>query len=87
MKINQIRQTIETLKWNRQDAGGGTMEENKRTNLPAILAPHIAAVTALEIPARFARDVENRAWELTAAARVIERWMKNKGILIFKQAA
>ena len=87
MNINQIRQTIEALKWNRINAGGGTVEENKRTNLPAILAPHIAEVAALQIPTRFARDIENRAWELDAASRVIARWMNDKGILMFPKAA
>jgi len=87
MQINQIRETIEALNWNRKDATGGTREENKRTNLPALLAPHIAAVSALEIPARFVRDIESRAWALEAAAMVIERWHNNQGILLFPVAA
>ncbi len=74
MSINQIREAIERLNWNRHDATGGTREENKRTNLPAILAPHIATVMALEIPARFTRDIENRAHALQAAATVIANW-------------
>ena len=72
--ITQIRAAIETLNWNRRDATGGTVDENKRTQLPTILAPHIAKVKALDIPARFTRDIENRAHALEAAAAVIERW-------------
>jgi hypothetical protein len=74
MNIAQIRTAIEALNWNRHDATGGTVEENKRTQLPAILAPHIAKVKALDIPARFKRDIENRDHALAAAATVIERW-------------
>ena len=81
MSISKIRETIQSLNWNRQDATGGTREENKRTNLPAVLAPHIAAVTALEIPARFARDIEAKKCALHAAKLVIEKWNANQNVI------
>ena len=74
MKINEIRDTIQTLNWVRRDSTGGTAEENKRTQLPAVLAPYIAKVLALAIPARFTRDIESKADALDAAATVIARW-------------
>ena len=74
MKIDQIRDTIQTLNWVRRDSTGGTPEENIRTNLPALLAPHIAKVLALAIPTRFARDIESKADALDAAATVLARW-------------
>lgn len=74
MKINEIRDAIQTLNWVRRDSTGGTVEENKRTNLPALLAPHVAKVLALAIPTRFARDIESKADALDAAATVIARW-------------
>lgn len=77
MKIKQIRDIIRRLNWNRQDATGGTPNENRRTNLPAVLAPHIAAVEALEIPPRFARDIEDRLHALRSARLAIERWHAN----------
>ena len=78
MKITEIRDTIQTLNWVRRDSTGGTREENIRTNLPALLAPHIAKVLALAIPARFARDIESKADALDAAAYVLDRWNELK---------
>jgi len=86
MSISKIREAIETLNWNRKDATGGTAEENKRTNLPVILAPRIAAVSALEIPARFTRDIEAKSWALHAANLVIEKWNAKQDVLHFLAA-
>jgi len=74
MKIADIRSTIESLNWSRQNATGGTRDENKRTDLAAILAPRIVAVQNLVIPERFTRDIENRRHALDAANNVIYRW-------------
>ena len=74
MKIKEIRDTIARLNWNRQDATGGTRDENRRTNLPIILASHITAVEALEIPPRFLRDIEDRSHAIQRAKLAIERW-------------
>ena len=83
MKISDIRVTIDCLRWHRVDATGGTVDENKRTQLPKILAPHIATVRALEIPPRFARDIEMQREQLEYAARAIARWHDNNGIAVF----
>lgn len=79
MKISDIREAIDALNWNRIDATGGTVEENKRTPLPIILEPHIATVRALEIPPKFARDIEMQREQLEYAARAIARWHDNNG--------
>ncbi len=76
--IKVARETIQTLNWVRTDRTGGTSEENKRCRLPEELAPYIAKVEALEIPARFARDIEDKAHALRAAAAVIERWRERQ---------
>ena len=78
MKISTIRETIDALRWNRNDSTGGTVEENRRTRLPAILAPHVAAVESLVIPPRFAKEIARRAWELEAAATVTARWQASQ---------
>jgi hypothetical protein len=74
MKISEIRDTIGTLNWNIQDGTGGTPAENLRCNLPERLRPHIEAVEALEIPPRFARDVERRRDALEYAREAIDLW-------------
>ena len=84
--LTEIREAIETLNWIRRDSTGGTADENKRTQLPAILAPHIAKVKALEIPPRFTRDIESRASALEYADADIARWHEKNNILIFKAA-
>lgn len=83
MKISDIREAIDALNWNRIDATGGTVEENKRTPLPRILEPHIERVRQLEIPARFARDIERRASALESATKVCTSWHDNNGIAVF----
>ena len=70
MKINQIRQTIEALKWNRINAVGGTFEENKRTNLPAILAPHIAEELWQRVG--FAGQASTQQWPVHDEAQLEE---------------
>lgn len=87
MKISKIREAIESLNWNRHNATGGTVDENNRTNLPEILAPHIAAVSALEIAARFSSEIESHAFALEAAKKSIARWHERKGIIQFQAAA
>ena len=84
--IKAIREAIETLNWIRRDSTGGTVEENKRTELASILAPHIAKVAALEIPARFARDIESQASAIEYANAAIARWHNARGIILFKAA-
>lgn len=74
MKIAQIRDTIYSLDWNRQDLGGSTASEFKRCDVPARLNPHIDAVRALVIAPRFARDIEKQAWAIECAEKTIARW-------------
>ena len=77
MTIKEIRETIRDLNWVRIDLIGGTSEDNKRTQLPSRLAPYIAAVEALWIPARFANDIENRQAALARADTAIAKWHAN----------
>ena len=74
MKIAEIRDTIDRLNNIRNWLSGGTHEENTRTRFDEGLAPYIAEVEALQIPARFAKDIERRADALKYAAAAIERW-------------
>lgn len=74
MTISQIRNTIESCNWNRQDLGGATAEEFKRCNVPARLGRHIDAVRALVITPRFARDIKGKAWAIECAEKTIARW-------------
>ena len=78
MNISEIRNTIDCLNWTRNDLTGGTREEKARINLPEGLASRIAAVEALQIAPRFARDIENKESALRSAGIVIERWEENK---------
>lgn len=74
MKIAQIRSVIDALNWTRRDLSGATSEEFKRMDVAARLAPRIADCQALEIPARFARDVESRASAIQYAEAMVQRW-------------
>ncbi len=78
MKIQEIRDIIDTLNWVRQDRTGGTREENMRTLLPEALEPHIAKVSALVIPDRFKHEIESRKHALNAAHASIQRWKENQ---------
>jgi hypothetical protein len=82
MKIADIRNTIETLNWARKYNTGGTNSENRRNDLPTQLAPHIAAVMALEIPKRFAADITRQAESLEYAQTVITRWEESQSEVI-----
>lgn len=74
MPIKEIRSVIDCLRWNTSDLTGGTSEEFKRMNIPAMLQAPLAKVEALEIPVRFARDIEDRATAINSAHAVIRRW-------------
>jgi hypothetical protein len=80
MKIAEIRNTIDSLNWARQDATGGTATENRRTRLDVCLAPHIAAVKALVIPERFTRDIERQQNALQHAETVLARWSESQDV-------
>lgn len=74
MKIAEIRSVIDSLNWNRHDLSGATREEFLREDVPARLGRHIEACRALEIPARFARDIASRDSAIEYAERTIARW-------------
>jgi hypothetical protein len=74
MKIAEIRNVIDRLNWARSYHTGGTRDENRRNRLDANLAPYIADVKALEIPPRFARDIERKENALQHAENVLARW-------------
>lgn len=78
MKIAEIRNVIDSLNWARQEFTGGTRTENRRTRLDTILAPNIAAVKALEIPARFARDIQSQQDALRYAESALARWSESQ---------
>lgn len=74
LKIAEIHRVIDSCNWSRNDLGGATRSEFKAMNVPARLNPHIDAVRALQIPARFKRDIENQANAIEYAKKTIERW-------------
>lgn len=78
--IAQIRNTIEACNWVRKDVTGGTQAEFKRCDVPAHMAPHIAAVRALVIPARFQREIEGQAWAVECAEKTISRWIDAQAV-------
>lgn len=74
MLIQKIRDTIYSCNWTRNDLGGATRAEFLAMNVPEILTPKIRAVRALEIPARFTRDIEDKSWAISCAEKLIDRW-------------
>lgn len=76
--IAQIRQVIDACNWSRNDLGGATPAEFLKMDVAARMAPHIAAVRALEVPARFARDVVRAAEAIEYAERVVARWNERR---------
>lgn len=85
MPIAKQRSIIDQLNWARGWHTGGTSEENARCNLPEALAPYVAAVEALDIPARFADDIERRSTALKHAANVIAQWQEKRKLLGMSQ--
>lgn len=78
MTISAIREVIEAAQWNNLDFQGYTREEFARANVPARLVPHIAALDALVIAPRFARDVERRAQVRANCERRIAVWTERQ---------
>lgn len=74
MRIADIRRVIDAANWCRTDFSGHTREEFLRANVAEQLGSHIAKLQALEIPPRFARDIEARDSAIEYAQRVIARW-------------
>lgn len=78
MTIAKKRELIDRLVWAISYNTGGTVSENKRTRLDVSLAGHIAAVEALEIAPRFARDIERKNNAIESANRALARWRANQ---------
>lgn len=78
MKIAEIRSTIDSLNWARQNFTGGTRDENMRTDLAGVLQPHIDAVEALDIKPRFKDDIARRDDALAFAKQALDRWKANR---------
>jgi hypothetical protein len=74
MTIAQIRSVVDALNWTRNDLFGATPEEFKRMDVAAHLGPRIADCQALQIPPRFAKDIENRAFAIERAEAMVVRW-------------
>jgi DNA-binding transcriptional regulator YiaG len=72
--IDSMRRVIESCNWSRNDLGGATRQEFIATDVPARLGRHIEAVRALQIPPRFARDIEAQAEAIERALKTIARW-------------
>lgn len=76
MKIGEIREIIRRGQSTRNWLfGGGIIDEIKRdTSIPGKLQERIDAIKALDIPARFADDIERAAQEVVYLERCIARW-------------
>lgn len=74
MRIADIRHVIDSANWRRNDFSGHTREEFLRANVPEQLGEHIAKLQALNIPPRFARDIQSRDSAIEYAQRMIARW-------------
>ena len=74
MKIEEIRNAIDSLNWNRSDLNGATREEFIRMNVRDRLNKHIENVRALEINPRFSRDIAGAQYAIESALKMIEKW-------------
>ena len=84
MKISDIREKIQSLYYLRDMLTGGTSEEFARQNVGPDLAARIVEVEALEIPARFKADIEERRQQIEYAQKVIARWEGARAALLEK---
>lgn len=74
LRIGQIRDAIGAACHSRHWLTGGTREEFKRQNVGPELQAKVAMLRALDIPPRFAADIERRDSEIKYCEQVIERW-------------
>lgn len=74
MTIGQIRDAIRAASWTRNDYSGHTREEFKRANVGPVLHKKVAELRALNIPARFAKDIARRDEEIEYCNAMIGRW-------------
>lgn len=74
MKIADIRRTIESCNWSRNDLGGATREEFRRMDVATRMQRHVDDCRALVIPARFVADEQDRAEAIERAEATVVRW-------------
>ncbi len=74
MKIKAIRDVIDTANWRRIDLTGGTAEEFKKQSVGPQMKEQIAKLRALEIPARFAREIARREVAIERCEKTAQRW-------------
>lgn len=74
MKIQEIRDTIDQLIWNRSDLTGATQEEFIRMNVPERLTKYIHKVKNLDIKPRFTHEIESAQRAIASSLKVIEKW-------------
>lgn len=74
IKIGAIREVIRFAAYVRHDRTGGTPAEFRRAQVGPELRAEIAKLQALQIPPRFANDIQRRDDEVRYCLQVIERW-------------
>lgn len=74
LKIGQLRDVIRFAAYVRHDLTGGTSDEFRRQQVGPRLREEIQKLQALDIPARFASDIERRSDEIRYCEKVIARW-------------
>lgn len=82
MKISKIREIIEGAQWTSLDLQGHTRQEFARRDVPSIIGSEIAALDALVIAPRFARDIERRSDVRANCQRRLYDWYLSKGIVL-----
>lgn len=74
MKIADIRRTIDSCNWTRNDLSGHTRCEFLAADVPGRLLPKIEALRALAIAPRFAHEIESRDSAIEYALKMVQRW-------------
>lgn len=81
MKIQEIRDAIDRLNWNRSDLYGATREEFIRMNVPDRLNKYIEEVRKLEIKPRFTQDIADAQHAIESALKMIEKWEAQQPVI------
>jgi hypothetical protein len=74
LSIKEIRSVIKFCDWSRNDLGGSTQAEFQAMDVKSQLQPRINAVKSLVIPTRYAEEIAQQAFSITAAEKTIARW-------------
>ena len=81
MKIQEIRDAINCLNWNRSDLYGATREEFIRMDVPSRLNKYIEEVRKLEIKPRFTQDIADAQHAIESALKMIEKWQTMQPVI------